>query len=212
MAAGAQTMSMMPKRRLLSDAEYLLIERQATQKSEFLRGEMFAMAGATEDHETVAGNCFGLLWQELRKRGCKVFKGDMKVQVSAARRFTYPDVMVVCGERQFADERRDVLLNPLLLIEVLSESTADYDRGGKADDYRLLDSLRELLIVAQDEPRIEHFVWQDKRSWSVTTVQGLDATIELPSVNHKLHLSDIFAGVDFSATSRPALRVAEDVE
>jgi Uma2 family endonuclease len=105
-----------------------------------------------------------------------------------------------------------VLLNPLLLIEVLSESTADYDRSGKADDYRLLDSLRELLIVAQDEPRIEHFVWQDKRSWSVTTVQGLDATIGLPSVNHKLHLSDIFAGVDFSATSRPALRVAEDVE
>jgi Uma2 family endonuclease len=205
-------MSTMPKRRLLSEAEYLLIERQSRQKSEYYRGEMYAMAGASRSHEVIAGNCFGLVWNELRQRGCEVYKGDMKVQVTAARRFMYPDVVVVCGERKFADAKEDVLLNPIVLIEVLSDSTAVYDRGQKADDYRLLDSLQELLLVAQDRPRIDRYVRQDKNTWTLTSVEGLDAAIELASTGCTMRLADIFAGVDFATTSRPVLRMAEDEE
>src|SRR5438067_4959462 len=130
-------MSSAPSRRLFSEAEYLIIERQSAQKSEYWRGEIFSMAGASDAHETIAGNCFGLLWQQFRGRDCKAYKSDMKVQISAAGRFAYPDVVAACGERKFVDEKKDVLTNPAVIIEVLSASTAEYDRGGKAPDYQL---------------------------------------------------------------------------
>jgi Uma2 family endonuclease len=205
-------MSTAPVRRLLTEEEYLLIERQAHEKSEFVRGEMFAMAGATDQHATIAGNCFGLLWQVLSKRDGKVYKGDMKVRVSAAGRYAYPDVAAVCGERKFADEKKDVLLNPAVIVEVSSPSTANYDRLDKARDYQKLPSLRDLLIVAHDQPLIEHSVRQNKNTWSMTSVYGLDATIELPSIGCSLRLADVFAGVEFPAGSRPALHVAEGDE
>jgi Uma2 family endonuclease len=205
-------MSTALKRRLLTEEEYLLVERQANQKSEFVHGEMFAMAGANDEHETIAGNCFGLLWQDLSKRGCKVYKGDMKVRVSATGRFTYPDVVVVCGERHFVDDTKDVLINPMVIIEVLSESTTDYDGGDKSRDYRLLSSLRNLLIISQDQPLIEHFVRQDKNTWNSTTVHGMDAAIELSSIGCSLRLADIFSGIEFPASERPSLRITEGEE
>lgn len=201
-------MSIALKRRLLTEEEYLLVERQADQRSEFVQGEMFAMAGATDQHETIAGNCFGLLWQELSKRGCKVYKGDMKVKVAATGRYAYPDVVVVCGERKFADERKDVLLNPTLLIEVLSDSTANYVRGDKGRDYRFIESLRELVIVAQDQPYVDLYVRQDKTRWNMSSVAGIEAMIDFPSIDCQLSLKDIYAGVELR--SKPALRVAEE--
>ncbi len=201
-------MSTAPRRRLLTEEEYLLVERQAEQKSEFARGEMFAMAGASEAHETIAGNCFGLLWQELSKRGCGVFKSEMKVRIPASGRYTYPDVVAMCGERKFADQRKDILLNPTLIIEVLSESTSAYDRGDKSRDYRTLDSLRELLIIEQDQPLIECFVRQSNDTWTLSAIRGREASIELPSVACTLRTCEIYAGIDFASPQRPTLRVA----
>jgi Uma2 family endonuclease len=202
-------MSTALKRRLLNEEEYLLVERQANQRSEFCGGEMFAMAGASDAHETISGNCFGLLWQQLRSRGCGIYKSDMKVRVSTGR-YTYPDVAAVCGERKFADEKKDVLLNPTVIIEVLSDSTAAHDRGDKASDYRLLPSLRELLIVEQSRPQVDCYVRSDANTWTWISVQGLEASIDLLSVDCSLRLGDVFAGVDFPAAARPALRVAGD--
>jgi Uma2 family endonuclease len=147
-------MSTVPRRRLLSEKEYLLIERQAQQKSEFHRGEMFAMAGASREHNVIAHNLSRHLGNLLGGRGCDVYQSDMKVRIAATGRFTYPDVVVACSPRQFADDQKDVLLNPTLVAEVLSESTSDYDRGEKASDYRSLNSLCDFVLIAQDQPVI----------------------------------------------------------
>ena len=203
-------MSRLPTRRLFTASEYLLIERQAHEKSEYDRGQIFAMAGASQQHEIIAGNCFGLLWQELTKRGCGVYKSDMKVRANHAKRFSYPDVVAVCGEQSFADERRDVLLNPMVIIEVLSPSTAAYDQGDKAQDYRSILSLRDLLFVNQEESRIEHFARQDQTTWQLASHCGLDASVELKSVGCTLKAADVYRGIVFATASRPVLRVAEE--
>src|SRR5438105_12000508 len=113
-------MSTVPQRRLLSETEYLLIERQAAEKSEFFRGEMFAMSGGTREHNVIAHNISRSLGNQLEGRDCDVYQSDMRVRVAEAGRYTYPDVVAVCGGRQFADEKKDILLNPTLLVEVLS--------------------------------------------------------------------------------------------
>jgi Uma2 family endonuclease len=202
-------MSQMPKRRQFSESEYLLVERQAQQKSEYFRGQIYAMAGASEQHEIIAGNCCGLLWQVLAKRGCGVFKSDMKVR-AASGRFTYPDVVAVCGGRTFADETRDILLNPIVIMEVLSPTTADYDRSDKGQDYRSIGSLQDLVIVSQEEPYIEHFVRQDQDRWQLSSIRGLDGSLELKSVGVNLEASDIYRGIEFAPPSRPPLRVADE--
>jgi Uma2 family endonuclease len=177
--------------------------------SEYFRGEMFAMSGATRSPNVVAGKISRLLQNQLDGRGCDVYQSDMKVRVTETGRFTYPDIVVVCGEREYLDDREDVLLNPTVIIEVLSESAASYDRGERASGYRLLDSLRELLIVAQDEPLIEQFSRQDKNTWSFKMINGLDGEIDLPAIGCKLRLADVYASIEFADKALPSLRVAE---
>lgn len=205
-------MSTALKRRLLTEDEYLLVERQASERSEFLRGEMFAMAGATRRHNVIAANIARLLGNQLQGRGCDVYQSDMKVYIQTTGRFAYPDVVVVCGERKFLDNREDVLLNPTVLVEVLFESTANYDRGEKSRDYRLLESLRDLVVVAQDQPVVEHSVRQDKNRWTLNAIEGLNAAIELASIRCILKAADIYAGIDFLPAARPALRVADETD
>ena len=136
--------------------QYLEIERKADFRSEYYSGEMFAMAGGTDAHNLIAGNVFGLLWAHVKGRPCKTFSSDMKVQVTPSGLYTYPEVSLVCGEPRFADEKRDLLLNPLVIVEVLSPSTEAYDRGEKFAQYRRLDSLTYYLLVSQDKMRVEH--------------------------------------------------------
>ena len=139
----------------VSPEEYLRLERQAEYKSEYVNGEIFAMTGASRKHNLVAGNIFRELGQQLRSRQCEAYVGDMRVKVTATGLYTYPDVVVVCGEPKFEDTFVDTLLNPTLLVEVLSQSTERYDRIAKSSYYRTLDSLSEHLLVAQDEVRLE---------------------------------------------------------
>src|SRR4051812_40698878 len=138
-------MSTQPKPHLTPE-QYLEIERAAEYKSEYFDGEMFAMSGAREAHNVVAMNIGAELREQLRQKPCRVYPSDMRVRVSSTGLYTYPDVVAVCDKPQFADEVTDTLLNPVLVVEVLSPSTEAYDRGRKFDHYKTIESLREYLL------------------------------------------------------------------
>lgn len=193
-------MSSVPKA-LMTEAEYLAYERKAPEKHAFYRGEIFAMAGASREHNLIALNIGAELRQQLKNRRCEAYVGDMRVRVDRLGLYTYPDVVVVCGEPEFANEDVDTLLNPTLLIEVLSESTEDYDRGMKFKQYRQLPSLKEYLVVSQTEPLIEHFVRRGDTYWELSEVRGLDQKLSLASVGCELPFAEVFAKVSFSPES-----------
>ena len=202
-------MSAVPKP-LLTPQEYLARERRAETKSEYLRGEVFAMAGASREHNLIAGNISRELGQQLRERECEVYQGDMRVKVSPTGLYTYPDVTVVCGEPEFEDAEVDTLLNPKVLVEVLSPSTADYDRGGKFTHYRRLPSLQEYVLISQDRPLVEHYVRQGQDEWLLTEQSSLEDTLVLPSIECQLPLSEIYLKVRFEAGGWPGLTPRSD--
>jgi len=183
--------------RVLTEREYLEIERAADFRSEFFEGEMFAMAGGTFEHSLIMANLITELGLKLRGRRCMVLESNMKVKVEATGLFAYPDVTVVCGERQLADEHRDVLLNPLLLAEVLSESTEAYDRGGKFEQYRRIPSLQEYLLVSTKARRIEQYVKQADGAWLLREAAGMDAVLESPTLGVGLALAEVYANVEW---------------
>lgn len=172
--------------------EYLRLERQSEYKSEYLNGEIFAMSGASRKHNLITGNIGSEFNQQLRGKACEAYMSDMRVKVTATGLYTYPDVVVACGEPKFEDEYVDTLLNPTLLVEVLSQSTERYDRIAKSSYYRTLDSLAEHLLVAQDEVRLEQYVKQANGQWLLFECSSLDATIELESIGCTLAMSDVY--------------------
>ena len=176
--------------------EYLTLERQAEYKSEYFNGEIFAMTGASRRHNLVAGNIFASLHNQLRKRPCEIYPSDMRVKVSPTGLYTYPDVIVVCGEPIFDDQQKDTLLNPTVLIEVLSKSTASYDRGEKFEHYRKLSSLAEYLVVAQNKYHAEHYIRQPDNRWLLSETDDVQQTIHLSSIECDLALADIYDKVE----------------
>jgi Uma2 family endonuclease len=184
-------MSSQPKA-YITPEEYLAIERKAEYKSEYFNGEMFAMAGASEQHATIVANVMYLLVGQLKGRPCKAYASDLRVRISPTGLYTYPDVVVVCGEPQFADDQKDTLLNPTLIVEVLSESTKDYDRGEKFEHYRTLTSLSEYVLIAQDKYHVEHFVRQPDNRWLLSETNRLEDTIHLSSIACDLALAEVY--------------------
>jgi Uma2 family endonuclease len=184
----------MPKT-LLTPEQYLAIEREAEYKSEYFQGEMFAMAGAGEAHNVLVGNLVTGLNTHLRSRPCRVYSNDMRVLVCATGLYTYPDVVVVCGERRFVDEQRDILLNPSLLVEVLSPSTEAFDRGRKFQQYRSIESLVEYLLVASDRVRADLYTRQPD-GWLLTSAGRLEDSLDLQSIGCRLALADLYEKVD----------------
>lgn len=176
----------------LSAEEYLAIERQAEYKSEYVDGVMYAMAGGSERHNLIVANLIIAIGVQLRNRACRVYPSDLKVRVPNSKRFFYPDMSVVCGETKFADDGKDVILNPSVIVEVLSESTAAFDRSKKFLSYQQIDSLQEYLLVSQDEILIEHFVRQDNDAWIYTKAVGSEETIILPAIECNVALKDIY--------------------
>jgi len=179
-------------------AEYLAIERAATERSEYIDGEIVAMVGASREHSLINTNLAGELRQQLKRRPCEVHSNDLRVFIPAANLYTYPDIVVFCGEPRFEDPLRDTLLNPTLLIEVLSPSTEAYDRGKKFEFYRSIPSFREYLLVAQDEPRVEQFTLQTDGRWIFTATAGLDSTVTLASISCVLAMAEIYDKVSFA--------------
>lgn len=180
----------------MTPEEYLEAERAAETKSEYFAGEVFAMAGAGESHNLVVANLIVSLGTQLRKRPCRVYPSDLRVLVSETGLYTYPDVVVVCGEPRFLDEKRDTLLNPTLLVEVLSDATEAYDRGKKFEHYRRIDSLQEYVLVSPTEPRVERFLRQEGGTWLFSEAAGLEATADLPSIGCALPLAEVYEKVE----------------
>jgi Uma2 family endonuclease len=178
--------------------EYLALERHAEFKSEYIDGRIIAMTGASEPHSAITGSFYVALYTRLRTGPCRLYIGDMRVQVERGRRYTYPDLVAVCGERQFADSVHDLLLNPTLIVEVLSPSTEAYDRGEKFQHYRAIESLQEYVLVAQNQPLVERYV-RNGQFWTLSTISGLDASVELTSVGCTIPLREIYENVEFRA-------------
>ena len=189
-------MSTAPHRRL-TEAEYLATERAAETKSEFYDGEMFAMAGARRNHNLIAGNIFGELREQLRKGPCEVYPGNMRVKVAKTGLYTYPDVVVACGDPRFLDAEVDTLLNPTLLVEVLSESTAKYVRNLKSRLYRKLPSLKQYVIVEQDEPLVAVYTRTPSDEWKLADASKLTESVPLKSIGCKLPLAAVYEKVKF---------------
>jgi Uma2 family endonuclease len=179
----------------MTEAEYLAMERAAAVKHELWSGEVFAMTGGTLAHAMLAANGIGALSAALRERSCQVLSSDAKVHVPLTRGFVYPDVSVVCGAIQTYDETRDVLLNPVLVIEVLSEGTERFDRGDKFAGYRSIASLVDYVLVSQQARQVEVYTRQDDGAWLLRTYDGERPTIDLPSVEAALALDDLYRGV-----------------
>ncbi len=192
----------------LTSEQYLEIERKAEFKSEYYQGEMFAMAGAKEGHNLVVANLISELHQQLRPRPCRVYPSDMRVRISPSGLYTYPDVTVVCGEPQFVDQERDTLLNPNLIVEVLSPSTEAYDRGRKFKHYRSIESVSEYLLVASEQITAELFTRQPDGSWLLVEVSRLEDSLHLQSVGCRLTLADIYQKVELTELPGPDIQTA----
>lgn len=184
-------MSTLPKR-LLTPEDYLAIEREADFKSEYYRGEMFAMAGASRVHILIVSNAVRTLGNQLLNRDCHVYSNDMRVKVNKLKKYTYPDIVITCGKETFEDDQADTLVNPVLIIEVLSESTEAYDRGKKFEHYQYLESLSEYLLISQDSYRVEQYVRQNDRTWTYHEFHDLDDVVKLATIGCELAFKDVY--------------------
>ena len=184
----------------LTPQEYLELERRSETKHEFVNGEMFDMAGASRSHNLIVTNIVGELRLQLKGRRCEVYPNDMRVHIPDTGMYTYPDAVVACGTPRLTDDKRDTLLSPTALFEVLSSSTEAYDRGAKAAHYRRIASLRHYVLIAQDAPHIECYTRQDEsRFWYLTEADGLDAEIALTEIACVLKLAEVYDKVEFDA-------------
>ena len=197
---------------LYSEEEYLALERESEERHEYLDGEIYAMAGESPEHGTICTNIGGQLYNQLRGRDCRLFSKDMKVRSGPAPRpgygpkglYSYPDLLVVCGELKFMGERRDVLLNPAVIIEVLSPATEAFDRGEKWARYQTwLPELSDYLMVSQSKPQVEHYRRQGGAGWLYSLVRGLEEGFSIDSVGCTLRLSDIYDRVEFPPEEPP---------
>lgn len=197
--------------RLYTPEEYLEFERASEEKHEWLDGRIYihpvyAMSGGSPTHSTIIINLTVELGSQLRGKKCQAFSNDLKVRSGKMQRkkglvglFSYPDLTIVCGEPEFHDKQKDVLVNPKVIIEVLSPSTADFDRGTKFVRYQLNESLTDYIVIAQDEPRIEHHQRKKNNQWVQTVYTGLREVVSVTSINARLKLSDVYDRISFSS-------------
>lgn len=176
--------------------QYLELERKSDYKSEYFNGEIFAMASASLRHTLIVTNVVAELRTQLKKWPCTVHSTDLRVRVSPTGLYTYPDVVIVCNTPTFADDKNDTLANPTLIVEVLSKSTKDYDRGEKFEQYRTIESFKEYVLISQDKHHVEHYVRQAGNTWLLSETNRIEDTIELLSINCNLALSEIYDKVD----------------
>jgi Uma2 family endonuclease len=180
-----------------SREEYLAFEETSEEKHEFFQGQIRALPRGSKNHNEVCRQFFGALFTQLRNRDCEAFASDTRLKIQAIGLYTYCDVAVACKPIHTEDVRSETLLNPRVLIEVLSPSTVDHDLGFKLKNYRKLPSLQEMLFFSQDEALLDHYVRDGKR-WVIDTIEGLDAIAELKSIGCRLELATIYADVDFA--------------
>lgn len=190
--------------------QYEDLEERSQVRHEYYRGEIFAMAGANENHNLVAGNLFGELRNRFEARACKAYQNDMRVKIQATGLYTYPDVVAVCGPALFDSDKKTTLLNPTLIVEVLSPSTEIYDRSTKLDHYKTVDSIREIALVTQDRPRVD-LLTKVEGQWIWSSIVGLDGNLRLHSIECEIPMARIYAKVELPGESlRPVVNDDDD--
>lgn len=183
----------------ITAGEYLARERKAEFKSEFFDGEVFAMAGGSPTHSLIAANFVREAGNLLNGTPCVVYNSDLRIKIQATGLYTYPDASIVCGDLEFDDEQRDTVTNPTVIVEVLSDSTEKYDRGRKSSHYRQVPSVREIILISQDEAHVERFVRQPEGGWLLLEARDLAESFELSSLNVTIAMSDLYRHVKFDA-------------
>ena len=179
---------------------YLDFERFQSERHEFLDGSVYAMAGESLSHSTICFNLYGVTGNQLRGKRCRGFSPNMKIATNDKGLFSYPDLAVVCDEPEFVDNRNDVITNPTVIFEVLSPSTASYDRGEKFLRYtNYIETLQDYILISQDEPFIEHYQKQENGGWEKSEIRGLDAVLQIPSIECEISLDELYELVEFSA-------------
>lgn len=188
----------MRKEQLYAMQEYLELERQVDIKSEFYNGQIYAMSGASTKHNIIATNIIGELYQKLKGQSCQAFGSDMRLKASE-HMAAYPDVMIVCGKLETVEDKyKDTILNPMVIMEILSPTTEQYDRGVKFAHYRKNESLQEYLLISQNQPCVERYRRVNNGDWMYCAITGLDAKVILESVGVTLNLADVYDRIDFS--------------
>lgn len=179
--------------------EYLELETGAEYKSEYYDGQILPMAGGTPNHNQIVLNFGAALNFALKGQAYRVFASDLRLCIPQKRLYTYPDVMVVAGRLDLAEGRRDTITNPIMIVEVLSESTANYDRGEKFKLYRHINSLKEYILIEQSEMHIEQFSKTADNKWLLSEYDGKDTVLTLTSIQFQTALLDIYDKVDFES-------------
>ncbi len=185
----------------ISEEAYLESERSSTIKHEFFHGRIYAMTGAKESHHLIAANTLASLHSQLRQKPCRVYPSDMRIKVLHTGLNTYPDIVVICGQPQFTDEVRDTIVNPTVIVEVLSSSTERYDRGMKFQNYRTIDTLQDYILISQDHHHIECYTRKESGLWLLQDVDGIEEKIPIQSIECTLHLEDIYEKVELEQSS-----------
>ena len=185
---------------VFTDKDYLNFERFAGERHEFIDGSVYAMAGESPGHSTICFNLYGIIRNQLRGKHCRGFSPNMKVATNESGLFSYPDLAIICGRPTYYDANGDILTNPVVIVEVLSPSTQNYDRGEKFLRYtNYIETLRDYVMISQDKPLIEHYSKQDNSAWAKMEIEGLDAILKLPSVSCEIALSELYDLIEFSA-------------
>lgn len=195
-------MSAVPKQKWSPQA-YLAFESESHERHELVDGDVYLMTGASQRHNLIVASVIITLGSQLLNRPCEVYPSDMLVKIAETGDYHYPDISVVCGQSQIIHDQRDILLNPTLIIEVLSPSTEQYDRSHNSENYRSLASLREYGLISQERPHIEHYVRQDQGDWLFSEAKDLSAALDLPSITCTLALRDVYAKVRFNGEAQP---------
>jgi len=188
---------------IYSFKDYLAIERELDTRNEYIGGQVYAMTGAKENHNLIVVNLAAELRARFKQRPCRVFANDMKVRIDLADASTYPDVLALCGEREFHDQRKDIICNPSLIVEVLSPSTEAHDRGDKFALYRRLPSLRDYLLISQDRMAAELYTRQADGRWLMSEFDHEEQVIRLDSVDCEVPMAEVYDKVEFDQGDTP---------
>jgi Uma2 family endonuclease len=185
-----------PETKYISEKEYLAFERSALDKHEYYQGEIFLMSGASFKHNLIESNLRGSLHEFLKDKNCNEFGSNLRIHIPSNSLYTYPDIIVLCEEPNFVDEEFDTITNPSVLIEILSPSTANYDRGAKFDLYREIESLKEYVLVDSTSKHIVLYSRNDDNTWVLSETKNVADTIHLHSIEFTISVADIYNGFD----------------
>ncbi len=191
-------MALTQKYPVFTKDNYLDFERNQDNRHEFLDGNVYAMAGESQRHSRICFTLYRIVGNELRGKNCNGFSPNMKIATNDKGLFAYPDLAVVCGETETLDDRKDIITNPTVIFEVLSPSTANYDRGEKFLRYtNNIESLSDNILISQDEPLVEYFTKQENGGWDSIEIKGLDAVLKIASIECEITLSELYEQIDF---------------